>query len=235
MSLGGVCGSGVSYPRAVVSCVPLVGTLVTLYNQYKVEKELKQAKWNEDKAGRWLVVSEIDKIVALGLSNKKCLPVSSTPPSWDPMLLVVVTIHWEICSQLPQMKPLFRKQQVYATCALIHNILVLAGAVTLVALGILTGPGGWLAIALGGAWVASSTFYVYKSIPIQDPSLVFELSSSFKEKLSKGRWVQSLVDLPYKPTKRSSIDFLDPAMTSKPRLGEIDRSPLVPLTLVSKA
>ncbi len=40
MSLGGVCNSGVSYPRAIVSCIPLIGAPVILYNIIKCNLQL---------------------------------------------------------------------------------------------------------------------------------------------------------------------------------------------------
>ena len=220
MSLGGVCGSGVSYPRAVVSCVPLVGTLVTLYNKYEVEKELKQAGW--DKRGDfWQVVLETNKRVSF-LLNRERPPVQISAHA---------TACWKTCAQLPQMKLLLRKQLVYTTCALINNILVLAGSVTLVALGILTGLGGWVGLALAVISVGLGIFRVYESPMFSVPLFKIELPQSVREEFSKGRQVRSLVDLPYKPKERSSIDFLDPAMTSKPRLGKIDKSllPYIPL------
>lgn len=186
----GICGTGVSYTRAAISCLPLVGSGMQLYNFIEIKQELNGLEISRD-------LSALEAELSM-ISGSKFYFIKS---QW--------TVAGEIQkerNQLNEKIPLLKKLVVYDACSTISALLSLAGIVSLVALGVLTGPLGWAAVGMVSVAVLLNAYNLYKAS--QDLEQIANCCAD-NECIPEKLWPDEDI------VKQKSLEFLDLGVIQK--------------------
>jgi hypothetical protein len=115
-------GTTVSYPYIILGCMPGIGPLLSLYDSAKMESVLSQFKHE---------IRTINAELAANQLFKTKQPICSIKES---------SLETRKFTLIAQCKNILAKLILFSKCGMVSNLLTLAGIITLIALGALSGP-----------------------------------------------------------------------------------------------
>lgn len=132
--------ANISFPRAAVSCLPLVGTFVGIYNTIETKNQFKSLRSpllrSQDKMQSAIIQLQ-DSPSALGGSQEAIQATKELAQEFKA----------EREQRKQKLIEVLEKRAFYSKCGLVSNILSIAGVVVLFALGFFTTPGTILMLA----------------------------------------------------------------------------------------